>query len=50
MNGRPHGDASHGDLIDCIVCGTCVADILVRPVPLSQPVGGAGCSTSIRSR
>lgn len=25
--------------IDCIVCGTCVADILVRPVPLSTPVG-----------
>jgi sugar/nucleoside kinase (ribokinase family) len=39
MSGRPHGDASHGDAIDCIVCGTCVADILVRPVPLSQPVG-----------
>ena len=40
MSGRPHGDASHGDAIDCIVCGTCVADILVRPVPLSKPVGG----------
>jgi len=40
MSGRPHGDASHGSAIDCIVCGTCVADILVRPVPLSQPVGG----------
>lgn len=40
MNGRPHGDSSHGNAIDCIVCGTCVADILVRPVPLSQPVGG----------
>jgi sugar/nucleoside kinase (ribokinase family) len=26
--------------LDCVVCGTCVADILVRPVPLSQPVGG----------
>lgn len=26
--------------IDCIICGTCVADILVRPVPLSTPVGG----------
>ncbi|MGB8853174.1 MAG: PfkB family carbohydrate kinase [Pirellulales bacterium] len=25
---------------DCIVCGTCVADILVRPVPLTEPVGG----------
>lgn len=24
---------------DCIVCGTCVADILVRPVPLTSPVG-----------
>lgn len=39
MSGRPHGDASHGGAIDCIVCGTCVADMLVRPVPLSQPVG-----------
>jgi len=26
--------------IDCIVVGTCVADILVRPVPLTVPVGG----------
>ena len=26
--------------IDCVVCGTCVADILVRPVPLAAPVGG----------
>ena len=26
--------------LDCLVCGTCVADILVRPVPLSVPVGG----------
>lgn len=26
--------------VDCLVCGTCVADILVRPVPLSTPVGG----------
>lgn len=40
MSGRPHGDSSHGNAIDCIICGTCVADILVRPVPLSQPVGG----------
>ena len=40
MSDRPHGDASHGGGIDCIICGTCVADILVRPVPLSQPVGG----------
>jgi sugar/nucleoside kinase (ribokinase family) len=24
---------------DCIVCGSCVADILVRPVPLEKPVG-----------
>jgi sugar/nucleoside kinase (ribokinase family) len=40
MSGRPHGDSSHGNAIDCIVCGTCVADILVRPVPLSLPVGG----------
>jgi sugar/nucleoside kinase (ribokinase family) len=26
--------------VDCVVCGTCVADILVRPVPLDRPVGG----------
>jgi sugar/nucleoside kinase (ribokinase family) len=26
--------------VDCLVCGTCVADILVRPVSLSTPVGG----------
>ena len=26
--------------VDCIVCGTCVADVLVRPVPLERPVGG----------
>jgi sugar/nucleoside kinase (ribokinase family) len=26
--------------IDCLLCGTCVADILVRPVPLTAPVGG----------
>lgn len=26
--------------IDCVICGTCVADILVRPVPLATPVGG----------
>jgi len=24
---------------DCIVCGSCVLDILVRPVPLDSPVG-----------
>lgn len=26
--------------IDCFVCGTCVADMLVRPVPLGRPLGG----------
>ena len=26
--------------IDCLICGTCVADILVRPVPLTHPIGG----------
>jgi sugar/nucleoside kinase (ribokinase family) len=25
--------------IDCVVCGTCVADVLVRPVALDRPVG-----------
>jgi sugar/nucleoside kinase (ribokinase family) len=29
-----------GGRFDCAVVGTCVADILVRPVPLTQPVGG----------
>ena len=35
-----NASASSAREIDCIVCGTCVADILVRPVPLSVPVGG----------
>jgi sugar/nucleoside kinase (ribokinase family) len=26
--------------VDCLVCGTCVADVLVRPVPLATPIGG----------
>ncbi len=26
--------------IDCVVCGSCVADILVRPVPLESSIGG----------
>jgi sugar/nucleoside kinase (ribokinase family) len=25
--------------LDCVLCGSCVADILVRPVPLNVPVG-----------
>jgi sugar/nucleoside kinase (ribokinase family) len=29
-----------GSRFDAAVVGTCVADILVRPVPLTQPVGG----------
>jgi sugar/nucleoside kinase (ribokinase family) len=24
---------------DCVICGTCVADVLVRPVPLTAPIG-----------
>lgn len=24
---------------DCVVCGSCVVDILVRPVPLDEPIG-----------
>ncbi len=24
---------------DCVVCGSCVVDVLVRPVPLSEPIG-----------
>ena len=26
--------------IDCVVCGSCVVDILVRPVPLETAIGG----------
>lgn len=26
--------------IDCVICGSCVADILVRPVPLGEAIGG----------
>jgi len=29
-----------GGRFDCAVVGTCVADVLVRPVPLGEPVGG----------
>ena len=25
--------------IDCVVCGSCVVDVLVRPVPLAVPIG-----------
>lgn len=25
--------------IDCVLCGSCVADMLVRPVPLNAPIG-----------
>ena len=25
--------------IDCTLCGSCVVDILVRPVPLTRPIG-----------
>lgn len=27
------------DTFDCIVCGSCVLDILIRPVPLTEPIG-----------
>jgi sugar/nucleoside kinase (ribokinase family) len=26
--------------IDCVLCGSCVADVLVRPIPLETPIGG----------
>jgi len=26
--------------IDCIVCGTCTVDILVKPFPVEEPIGG----------
>jgi len=26
--------------IDCVLCGSCVVDILVRPISLDQPIGG----------
>jgi sugar/nucleoside kinase (ribokinase family) len=25
--------------LDCVLCGSCVADMLVRPVPLDRPIG-----------
>ena len=25
--------------LDCVLCGSCVVDILVRPVPLETPIG-----------
>lgn len=25
---------------DCVICGTCVVDAIVRPVPLTKPIGG----------
>ena len=28
-----------GKTIDCVLCGSCVLDILVRPVPLEAPIG-----------
>jgi len=28
-----------GRNLDCVICGTCVADVLVRPVPLETPAG-----------
>lgn len=26
--------------LDCVICGSCVVDVLVRPVPLEVPIGG----------
>jgi sugar/nucleoside kinase (ribokinase family) len=40
MGGGHFGGGGTVRDLDCVVCGTCVADILVRPVPLSVPVGG----------
>lgn len=34
------GNADKVSDIDAVICGTCVADILVRPVPLGAPIGG----------
>jgi len=28
------------ETFDCVLCGSCVVDILVRPVPLDSPIGG----------
>ncbi|MCB1089812.1 MAG: carbohydrate kinase family protein, partial [Verrucomicrobiae bacterium] len=27
-------------IFDCAVCGSCVVDVLVRPVDLESPIGG----------
>jgi sugar/nucleoside kinase (ribokinase family) len=32
---------------DCVLCGSCVADILVRPVPLAVPIG---CGKLLRTQ
>ncbi len=35
----PHENSGE-KTIDCVLCGSCVVDILVRPVPLEEPIGG----------
>lgn len=32
-------DSAHHPDFDCVICGTCVVDALVRPVPLMRPIG-----------
>ncbi|MHC4996581.1 MAG: carbohydrate kinase family protein, partial [Planctomycetota bacterium] len=39
VDSTPTTPSSEKD-IDCVVCGSCVVDILVRPVPLDEPIGG----------
>jgi len=38
VRGKPVAELSK--TIDCIICGSCVVDILVRPVPLETSIGG----------
>ena len=38
IRGKPVAELSK--TIDCIICGSCVVDILVRPVPLETSIGG----------
>jgi sugar/nucleoside kinase (ribokinase family) len=36
--GRLHHNTMTKD-IDCVMCGSCTADVLIRPVPLDLPIG-----------
>ena len=33
-------------MFDCVICGSCVCDILIRPVPLDRPIGAGRLMTA----